>query len=114
MPASDGPADRLEAALLDLLDRRAAGATVCPSEVARQVSGSPDGLPFSGSRAWRCRIAAPASAASIAWWAMSSGVTGRCGDIDGVWIEPVMAQVMMVLFFLRKRASLGRWVLRQG
>jgi hypothetical protein len=22
-------------------------------------------------------------------------VTGRCGDIDGVWIAPVTAQVMM-------------------
>ena len=30
--------------------------------------------------------------------AISSGVTGKCGDIDGVWIEPVMAQVMMTLF----------------
>ena len=26
-----------------------------------------------------------------------SGVTGRCGDIDGVWIEPVIAQEMMIL-----------------
>ena len=26
------------------------------------------------------------------------GVTGRCGDIDGVWIAPVTAQVMMTLF----------------
>jgi hypothetical protein len=34
--------DRLELALLALLDRRAPGATVCPSEAARQVSGSPD------------------------------------------------------------------------
>lgn len=25
-------------------------------------------------------------------------VTGRWGDIDGVWTEPVMAQVMMTLF----------------
>jgi hypothetical protein len=28
---------------------------------------------------------------------ISSAVTGRCGDIDGVWIEPVTAQVMMTL-----------------
>lgn len=42
MPAPDGRSESLEAALLDLLDRRAAGATVCPSEAARQVSGSPD------------------------------------------------------------------------
>ena len=26
--------------------------------------------------------------------------TGRCGDIDGVWIEPVIAQVMMTLRLL--------------
>jgi hypothetical protein len=26
--------------------------------------------------------------------AISSGVIGRCGDIVGVWIEPVTAQVM--------------------
>ena len=29
---------------------------------------------------------------------MAKSVTGRCGDIDGVWIEPVTAQVMMTLF----------------
>jgi hypothetical protein len=29
--------------------------------------------------------------------AISSAVTGRWGDIDGVWIEPVTAQVMMAL-----------------
>jgi len=27
--------------------------------------------------------------------AISSAVTGRCGDIHGVWIEPVTAQVMI-------------------
>jgi hypothetical protein len=27
--------------------------------------------------------------------AICSAVTGRWGDIDGVWIEPVTAQVMM-------------------
>ena len=31
--------------------------------------------------------------------AISSGVTGRWGDIDGVWIAPVTAQVMMTLFW---------------
>jgi len=30
--------------------------------------------------------------------AISSGVIGRCGDMVGVWIEPVTAQVMMTLF----------------
>lgn len=39
---ADDVTDRLELALLALLDRRAPGATVCPSEAARQVSGSPD------------------------------------------------------------------------
>ncbi len=40
-------------------------------------------------------MAAPASAAAIASAAISSGVTGRWGDIEGVWIEPVTAQVMI-------------------
>jgi hypothetical protein len=39
---ADDVSGRLEAALLELLDRRAPGATACPSEAARQVSGSPD------------------------------------------------------------------------
>jgi hypothetical protein len=29
--------------------------------------------------------------------AISLGVIGRCGDMVGVWIEPVTAQVMMTL-----------------
>ena len=36
--------------------------------------------------------AAPTAASAI-----SSGVTGRCGDMLGVWIAPVTAQVMMTL-----------------
>src|SRR5277367_2070028 len=44
-------------------------------------------------------MAAPASAAPSALSAISSGVTGRCGDIDGVWIAPVTAQVMMTFAF---------------
>jgi hypothetical protein len=40
-------------------------------------------------------MAAPASAASIEAWAISTGVSGRWGLIVGVWIEPVTAQVMM-------------------
>ena len=36
-------------------------------------------------------------AAPIAEVAISLGVTGKYGDIDGVWIEPVMAQLMMTL-----------------
>ena len=46
-------------------------------------------------------MAAPASAAPIADWLISSGVIGRYGDIDGVWIEPVGAQVMIALLVLR-------------
>jgi hypothetical protein len=29
--------------------------------------------------------------------AISWAVTGRCGDIDGVWIDPVTAQVIITL-----------------
>ncbi len=45
----------------------------------------------------RAGTEAPAAAAPSAASAISSGVTGRCGDIDGVWIAPVTAQVMMTL-----------------
>src|SRR5438309_9055345 len=61
------------------------------------IFGSCVGRPSAGSRACRCTIAAPACAAPIAPAAISSGVTGRCGDIVGVWIAPVTAQVMMTL-----------------
>src|SRR5438552_11102650 len=61
------------------------------------TSGSGVGRPSFGSRACRCRIAAPASAAAIASRAISSGVSGRCGLIVGVWIDPVTAQVMTTL-----------------
>src|SRR5205807_2458380 len=42
-------------------------------------------------------MAAPASAAATAASAISFGVIGRYGDIDGVWMAPVTAQVMMTL-----------------
>ena len=60
-------------------------------------AGSCEGLPSLGLRACRCTIAAPACAAPIAPRAISAGVTGRCGDMLGVWIEPVTAHVMMTL-----------------
>src|SRR6185312_11978281 len=63
----------------------------------RNTLGSGDGRPSLGSRACRCRIAAPAAAASIACVAMSSGVIGSASDMVGVWIEPVIAQVMTTL-----------------
>src|SRR5215469_2787716 len=62
-----------------------------------KTPGSGVGRPSFGSRAWRCRIAAPASAAAIASLAISSGVRGKCGLIVGVWIDPVTAQVMTTL-----------------
>src|SRR5215470_11820343 len=62
-----------------------------------KAAGDWSGRPSRGSRAWRCTIAAPASAAPIAASAISCGVIGRCGDIEGVWIEPVTAQLMMTL-----------------
>ena len=45
-------------------------------------------------------MAAPASAAPIAASAISFGVTGRCGDMLGVWMAPVTAQVMMTFELL--------------
>src|SRR5438105_10937734 len=59
------------------------------------TAGSGVGRPSRGSRACRCRIAAPALAASIDCSAICAGVMGSTGDIVGVWIEPVIAQVMM-------------------
>src|SRR3979490_625867 len=63
----------------------------------RKTSGSGEGRPSLGSRACRCRMAAPAFAASIARVAISSGVIGKASDMVGVWIEPVIAQVMITL-----------------
>ena len=93
-------------ALLDRHGRRAAGGDVDDAVGAlldhlqerreRLRATGRAGRP-AGSRACRCTIAAPASAAPIAASAISSAVTGRCGDIDGVWIAPVTAQVMMTL-----------------
>ena len=37
-------------------------------------------------------MAAPASAAAIADSAIAWGDTGRYGDMDGVWMAPVIAQ----------------------
>ena len=61
------------------------------------ASGDWSGRPSFGLRACRCTMAAPASAAPMAASAISLAVIGRCGDIEGVWIEPVTAQVMMTL-----------------
>ncbi|MNU08354.1 hypothetical protein D3C72_2543590 [compost metagenome] len=45
-------------------------------------------------------MAAPASAAPMAASVISSGVTGKCCDMDGVWMAPVTAQVMMIFRLL--------------
>jgi hypothetical protein len=56
-------------------------------------AGDGDGRPSIGSRACRWTMAAPASAAPIASWAICAGVIGRYALIVGVWMAPVMAQV---------------------
>ena len=73
------------------------------------ASGDWSGRPSLGLRACRCTTAAPASAAPMAASAISLAVIGRCGDIDGVWIEPVTAQVMMTLRLL----AMGRFLCRR-
>src|SRR6185436_7108730 len=71
------------------------------------ASGVWSGRPSCGLRACRCTTAAPASAAAMALSAICCAVIGRCGDIDGVWIEPVTAQVMMTLLALATFHSLA-------
>src|SRR5215211_2615329 len=61
------------------------------------IAGSGVGRPFSGLRACKWRIAAPASAAPIAFPAISSGVIGRYRLCDGTWTAPVTAQVTITL-----------------
>jgi len=50
-------------------------------------------------------MAAPASAAAIASLTISSGVIGRCGDMEGVWIAPVTAQVTMTFLVVAIAAA---------
>ena len=84
--AAGGEVDHAVGALLD----DAAGTARTPRASGR--AGRSRDRARAGGR-WR----RPASAAPIAASAISSGVTGRCGDIEGVWIAPVTAQVMMTL-----------------
>jgi nucleoid-associated protein YgaU len=49
---SGGPEEEARAATLALLDRRRAGATICPSEVARAVAAA------AGAADWRGAMAA--------------------------------------------------------
>src|SRR6202167_3192177 len=66
-----------------------------------KTAGSGVGRPSFGSRACRCKIAAPAWAALIAWVAIWSGVIGSASDMVGVWIDPVIAQLMMTFAIVR-------------
>ncbi len=43
-------------------------------------------------------MAAPAWAAAIASPAICAGVIGKCADMLGTWIDPVMAQLMITGF----------------
>jgi len=61
------------------------------------TAGSGVGRPSLGSRACKCRIAAPASAAAIDCSAISAGAIGRYSLMLGVWMAPVTAQLMMIL-----------------
>src|ERR1700680_2776125 len=72
-----------------------------------KTDASGDGRPSLGSRACRCRMAAPALAASIAWVAIWSGVIGSASDMVGVWIEPVIAQLMMIFAMVGYSLSPG-------
>ena len=65
------------------------------STTARYSDNSMLGSVVSGSRTWRCAIAAPARAAAMAESAICSGATGTAACFPGVGAEPVTAQVMM-------------------
>src|SRR6202035_4644402 len=76
-----------------------------------KTDASGDGLPSLGSRACRCRMAAPALAASMAWVGIWSGGSGTASDMVGLWIEPVIAQLMTIFaiaVFLPCRRDLAR------
>src|SRR5262245_37957680 len=64
---------------------------------SRNTFGSAVGRPSCGSRACRWMTEAPASTAAMESLTTSSTVNGRCGDMVGVWLEPVTAHVMMTL-----------------
>ena len=82
------------------------------SRIGAKCSGFCDGRPSSGSLACMCTTAAPASAAPIAASAISSADTGRCFDIDGVWIAPVTALVMMTFLAAGMGTSHVGWSCR--
>src|SRR6202050_3287536 len=78
-----------------------------------KTDASDDGRPSLGSRACKCKMAAPAAAASIAWVGIWSGVIGSASDMVGVWIEPVIAQLMTIFAIavflpLSRRGAFGR------
>ena len=71
-------------------------------------AGSGVGRPSIGSRACRWMMLAPASAAAMDCSAISCGVIGRWSDMEGVWIAPVTAQVMMTLDMTASSAKVRR------
>lgn len=73
MAATEPPVARLRAAILDLLERRRPGASICPSEAARAVGGEQ----------WRDLMPAAREAA---------GALARAGEVEitqrGVVLDP--------------------------
>src|SRR5204862_46868 len=76
---------------------QACGAALCCGRNCLYAAGSWVGLGSFGLRACGCTIAAPACAAPSAAAAISSGGSGRYGDMLSVWSEPVAAHVMTTL-----------------
>jgi hypothetical protein len=54
-------------------------------------------------------MAAPACAAAMASAAICAGVIGRCGDMLGTWIDPVMAQLMITGFGIVSLSVFSVW-----
>ena len=78
----------LEAVILDLLDRRALGATICPSDAARAVGGADDGEWITGGDAdnglwlWRKDEGKP-------WW---FNTAAHAGPVHAVVLTPDVAE----------------------
>src|SRR5215208_4162545 len=69
--------------------------SLMPETTSRKSSRDELGLPVSGSRTWRCTIAAPTSWASTAESMISSGVMGIAGLCPGTVMPPVIAALMI-------------------
>ena len=68
--------ERIVAAILDLLDRRGAGATICPSDVARALA--------SGESPWRALMPEVRRVAAALAAAGSLRVTAHGDDVDAL------------------------------